>query len=85
MLVEETLVSSWIDLNFSNYRLTCSKSCFLARPTGKLSFLEIGTRRSRPELTRAVNSSLSPIAVNKHRTYMWSLYLEIQCIQYSGL
>ena len=57
MLVEETLVSSWIDLNFSNYRLTCSKSCFLARPTGKLSFLEIGTRRSRPELTEQLTQA----------------------------
>ena len=65
--MEETLVSSWIDLNFSIGLHVASLSCFLARTTGKLSFLEIGTRRSRPELTRAVNSSISPIAVNRHR------------------
>ena len=59
-------------------RLTCtcvhvySTSCFIARPTGKLSisFLEIGTRSSTPELTQAVNS-------NKQRC-MWSLHLDVK-------
>ena len=64
MLVEETLASSWIDLNFSI-------GLHVARAVSLQDLLEnweIGTRRSMPEVTRAVNSSLSPIAVNKHRT-----------------